>query len=135
MQRKGEQESEREELATKSVKDGKRTATAAPASTGDECKNTQTGDATNFMLVHFKDTEHESGAIPLVIAPANITVQNLKRALKSRITEGNMLRIENNTSKELEIREIQHNVRLTNQRIDDINSEAAMLFKEAFEGR
>ena len=87
------------------------------------------------MLVHFKDDEHENGAIQLVIAPANITVENLKRSLKSCITEGNMVRIENNTSKELEIREIQHNVRLTNQRIDDINSEAAMLFKEAFEGR
>ena len=79
---------------------------------GDEFKNTQTGEAINFMLVHFKDDEHENGAIQLIIAPANITVKNIKRSFKSCITEGNMVFIENNICKELEIREIQHKVRL-----------------------
>ena len=46
-----------------------------------------------------------------------------------------MVRIENNTCKELEIIEIQQQVRLTNQRINKINSEAAILFEESFEAR
>ena len=101
------------------------------AETSEESKDAETGDPTNPMLVYINKDEIESGGISVVIAPGNMKVKCFKQLLKQLITDGSAVCIDNETDKDLEIRNITKNKQYNRETIGKQNAEAVKLFQDA----